>query len=638
MLTAVKIWILFSSFLVASGWILSAFHQLNRLGYAGVFCLGAVILLVWRQKTNGRPSKSTGQLLKKFQHRFKRPAPLLFLILAVFSLVAGALYVPINNDSNEYRIPRIWHWLAEGRWHWIHTLDFRMNVAGCNFEWLVAPFMLFTRYDRCLFLINCVSYLLLPGLIFSVFTRLKVRPRVAWWWMWLLSSGWCYVMQAGSEMNDSFAVIYALASVDFALRARETKRVSYLWLSLLAVALLTGAKQTDLPLVLPWLAAFLPGWRLLKNRVLPTVAVCAWALLISAATVTCLNLHYAGSWLGVPANSLFWNPQSPSPVWAFIGNAFCIPLQNLMPPYFPISYHWNAALKQFVQTPFGSHFQMFEHFGFLGQGAAEGNSGVGLWISILAAISLGAAIFYSASVRPPEKKAMALLRWIPFLSLLVFMARVVTFQNARQLAAYYIFLFPAILVTAGQARLVRKKWWQGTAVAAMVLTVVMLVIARNRPLFPAITILQPLTEKHPHWHFLARAWSSYACRLSVEDQRKAFRNTIPPTEHVLGYATVRGAEEPGQWVPFERRRVERVLPSDSLSMLQARGIHFVLVDSDGLGLLGLSIAQWTRQFNGTVVDTFAFEANPGTTATDYLVKLSPPSENPAASQISSPPR
>jgi hypothetical protein len=106
-----------------------------------------------------------------------------FFALAVMCFVGGALYHSQNNDSNEYRIPRVWHWLAEGHWTWIRITDVRMNVAGCDFEWIVAPIMLFTKHDRLLFLANWASYLLLPGLVFSSFTRLGLRPRVAWWWM-----------------------------------------------------------------------------------------------------------------------------------------------------------------------------------------------------------------------------------------------------------------------------------------------------------------------------------------------------------------------------------------------------------------------------------------------------------------------
>ncbi len=284
MLNAVRIWILLSSLLVASGWVLSALHQLNRAGYGVVFALVVAAFLFWAWKTGWHPR--TNKLFLKFTRRFKRPAPLLFLALVLMTFLAGALYVSQNNDSDEYRIPRVWHWLAEGRWHWIHTLDFRMNAAGCNFEWLAAPLMLFTRPDRGIFLVNWVSFLLLPGLIFSVFTRLRVRARVAWWWMWLLSSALCYVMQARSDVNDSFAVIYALASVDFALRAREKNRMSDLCLSILAVGLLTGAKQTNLPLVLPWLAAILPCLRLAKANAWVTLGICVPALLVSGLPLT----------------------------------------------------------------------------------------------------------------------------------------------------------------------------------------------------------------------------------------------------------------------------------------------------------------------------------------------------------------
>lgn len=243
MLNVVRIWILLSTLLVASGWVLSAFHELNPIGYGVVFFLAIVAFIFWQRKTKWQ--KSPAQLLQKFKRRFKRMAPLLFLILAVMSLAAGALYVPESNDSNEYRIPRVWHWLAEGHWHWIYTYDSRMNVAGCGYEWLMSPLMLFTKTDRFNFLVNWVSYLMLPGLIFSVFKRLGVRARVAWWWMWLLTSGWCYAMQAASDVNDSFGAIYALASVDLALRAREKNYLPDLWLAILSVALLTGGKADE---------------------------------------------------------------------------------------------------------------------------------------------------------------------------------------------------------------------------------------------------------------------------------------------------------------------------------------------------------------------------------------------------------
>ncbi len=625
MLNAVKLWLLISSLLVSAGWVLSAFHQLNRIGYSVVFALGAAGLFFWLWKNPGQ--KSVAQVMEKGRRRFRRLAPLLFLALAILSFIGGALYVSQNNDSDEYRIPRVWHWLAEGRWHWIYTLDFRMNAAGCNFEWLVAPLMLFTRHDRFLFLMNLASFLLMPGLIFSVFTRLQVRPRVAWWWMWLLPSGWCYAMQASSDCNDSFAVVYALASVDFALRAREKNRISDLWFSILAVALLTGAKQTNFPLVLPWLLAVIPALRLLKSHLPATLGVGVLALLSSALPLAYLNFQHAGNWMGFPAVPGLWRLTPPPPVWCFVGNIFCLPLQNLLPPYFPFVARWDELMQHFLQTPFGSHFQSFEFFGHLNQGASEGDVGIGLFIFLLALASIVAAMFYRPTVRPVQNFQLVLLRWVPFLSLFIFMAKVATYENARQMAAYYPLLFPAFLTGAGQAILVNRKWWQMAGLTAMVLTAGLLVVSRGRPLFPAESILLPLKEKYPHWHFLSKTWDSYACRLSVETQRSVFNDALPADEHVIGYATVRGSQEPGKWLPFGRRRVERVLPDDQPSELQAKGIHFVFIDSTGLADLDMTIGDWTNRFDGVLVGTTNIEGIPGTIATDYLVRLNPPGTN-----------
>jgi hypothetical protein len=626
-LNVVRIWILFSTLLVASGWILSALHQLNRLGYGIIFALAVVAAIFFQRKNGWKPEKNFRQLLHQSKKCFRRFAPFLFLVLALMALVAGALYVPQNNDSNEYRIPRVWHWLAAEHWHWIHTADIRMNIAGCGFEWLATPLMLFTKYDRCIFLVNWVSYLMLPGLIFSVFTRLQVRPRVAWWWMWILPSGWCYVMQAASEVNDSFAVIYALASVDFALRARQKNNSTDLFFSILAAALLTGAKQTEIPLILIWIVAVVPAWRLMRLRPVFSGIVCLIALIVSALPLMYFDIKNMGTWAGIPVSGYWSHCEPSSPFWGIVGNTFCLTAQNLHPPYFPFANRWNETMHHFLQTPLGSHFASFESFGLWGDGASVGNAGIGLWIFLLTIISLCAAFFFRNHEVVKKNIWLRCLRWMPFVSLLIFMAKVGTYQNARQLAPYYVFLFPALLVSSAHAKLVRKSWWQWSALATLLLTAGMLVIARSQPLFPAKTILLPLKEKHPHWRFLSRAWESYACRLSVEEQRTIFDDSIPPDETVIGYATLRGSQEPGKWVPFGHRKVERVLPDDTPQELQAKRIHFVLVDPGALSAFNMTIADWTNRLNGTLIDTAQYETTPGATATDYLIRIHLPPKN-----------
>ena len=134
-----------------------------------------------------------------------------------------------------------------------------MNDRACGIEWLSAPVLLFTHSTRGLFLINFLPFLLLPGLVFSVFTQLGVRARVAWHWMWLLPTGYNFILQAGGNANDTFPAVYALAAVDFGLRAWKSRRPADLWHSLLAAALLTGAKASNLPLLLPWAIVIFPA-------------------------------------------------------------------------------------------------------------------------------------------------------------------------------------------------------------------------------------------------------------------------------------------------------------------------------------------------------------------------------------------
>ena len=185
---------------------LSAVHQLNRAGYAVAFLLG--LLVVWTLRGSLFPGGLRGWNLRKTRRRFRRVFPLAFLILASLAILGGVTHAPSNYDALAYRVPRVLHWLAAGQWHWIDTDFQRVNTRACGMEWLSAPLVAFTGTDRWLFLINAVSFCLLPGLVFSLFTRVGVRRRVAWHWMWLLPTGYCYLLQAGSIASDMFSAVF----------------------------------------------------------------------------------------------------------------------------------------------------------------------------------------------------------------------------------------------------------------------------------------------------------------------------------------------------------------------------------------------------------------------------------------------
>ena len=641
MLIAVRIWILLSVLLVSAGWILSAVHQLNRTGYLIIFALAGMAFVFWRRRNRTTSVKNPPKKFRALRHRFKRRAPLLFLAIAGFALLSGCLYPALNYDANAYRLPRVFHWLWAGQWHWIHTFDARMNISACGFEWLSAPLILFTHTDRFLFLINWLSYLMLPGLLFGVFTRLQVRPRVAWWWMWLLASGWCFALQAGSIANDSFAAIYILAAVDLALRSRETKSITDLWLSLLAAALATGAKQTNIPLGLLWLIAAWPGMRLLWLRPLGTVLVAGIGLLVSIVPISLLNLQHTGSWLPMGQSGIVRLGEFQlNPFWGIVGNCVCIPVQNLLPPFFEIvppffGYWpalWNELMSHFLQTSFGAHFRSFESFGHLSgtyyHGISEGNAGLGLGICLLIFLSLREIRRQRKTAAPsagaPRDRLLFLLRAAPWALLLVFMAKVGTFENARHLAPYYAFLFPALLVLPAQSLVVRQRQWQQVGLVVMGFSVALVIASGDRPLFPAKTLFASLRAKFPENEFISEECGRYVdggyC--ITQAQRNYLHGALPPGESPVGYyALMFDVDEPGLWLPYGQRAVVCVSPDDSPAALRAQGIKYIVVHGNVLPQQNLD--RWLKEYDAAVADRYIFP-RPGIKSPSpdlYLIRL-----------------
>src|SRR5438876_3667293 len=138
--------------------------------------------------------------------------------------------------------------------------------------------------------------------------------------MWLLPTGYVFLLQAGSAGNDAFPTVYALAAVDFACRAWTSRRPSDFWYSLLAVALLTGAKASNLPLVLPWLILLVPVLPLLRSKLAGTARVAFIAALVSVLPTAILNLHYSHTWSGLNLERTGMDMKNP--VVGIYGNTF----------------------------------------------------------------------------------------------------------------------------------------------------------------------------------------------------------------------------------------------------------------------------------------------------------------------------
>lgn len=601
----VRLWLWVSAFASAAGWTLSAFGQLNRAGYGIAFVVFVIFLFVGRRELSLIPS-GTIFCLKKFLRRFRRPLPLCFVALAVLIFLGGALYPPSNYTGLNYREARILQWLAHDHWFWVHTENYRMNDRACGIEWLTAPLLLFTQSDRAAFLVNFIPFLLLPGLVFSIFTQLGVRARVAWQWMWLLPTGYNFILQAGSIANDTFPTVYALAAVYFAARAWRSRRTADVWLSILAAALLTGAKPSNLPLLLPWAVLVFAVLPLLRRQLAATFAVVLLAALVSFLPMAVLNLHYCGDWSGAklePPVMIMKNP------WVGLwGNGFQILLANFVPPVFPLAGWWNAHapffMPAFVTTAASHYFDT--GFFTIGELPTEDWAGLGFGLSLLLAIS--AAVSLGWRGRRPERpstgtipaalcRCALLAAWV---SLAAYCLKSGMTTTARLISPYYPLLVPGLLLGAAPSEIIRRPWWRWLVGAVLFSAFVVLIAVPDRPLWPAKTILARWQAQNPDQRLINRALKVYTVYSERWDALAGVRALLPPGIKIVGFLGGEDDCDISLWRPFGSRRVEHFMLQDSAAQIRERA-DYVVVSETSLAAHGIDFADWLQKTGATPV-------------------------------------
>jgi hypothetical protein len=612
-LPLVRIWIWISVLATCAGWILSALGELNYAGYLIFFGVAAIVYLFGRRRWGLRVGAVEFNW-KKLRGRFSRPWPLCFAALTLLIFLGAILYPPSNHTALSYRTPRVVHWLAAGHWHWIHTANYRMNNRACGIEWLSAPLFLFTKTDRLIVFLNFIPFLLLPGLIFSVCTRLGVKGRVAWNWMWLLPTGYSFLLQAGSAGNDTFPTVYALAAIDFGCRAWSSRRVSDLWMSALAAALLVGAKASNLPLLLPWALLIIPLVPLLRKRPIITAMIGLVAALVSFLPTAILNIVYCHDWSGLNLERAGMNMKNPFVgIW---GNAFLFLLSNFAPPFFPAAGWWNqnalSILPHAIVAPMAANFE--QGFHILGELPTEDATGIGFGISWLVLASVLGSLWYrrriarkggedarslNAGAIPRVVRRCALIA--PWIALLAYCMKSGMVTGARLISPYYPLLLPLILIVPGTAKVVRTGWWRVLVWANFLLAVPVLVLTPSRPLWPAQTVLRRLQATHPASHAIARAQEVYKVYSIRWDPLASLREALPSSLKLVGFLASEDDIEVSLWRPFGSRRVENVLVTDSAEEVRRRQIQYVAVGGFHLAQKGMKLEDWLERAHGEVI-------------------------------------
>ena len=651
-LPLVRIWIWVSVLASIAGWLLSALGQLNRVGYGIFLILAAGGLWFGRYTLSLLPP---GRLFngRKLLARFRRWLPACFLGLMFLVFIGSVCYPPTTHEAMSCRVPRVLHWLSEGRWHWIHTPNIRMNNRPCGLEWLSAPLLLFTRSDRGLFLINFIPLLLMPGLVFSMATRLGVRPRVAWHWMWLLPTGYNFLLQGGSLGNDTTPAFYALVAVDFGLRAWASRRPGDLWMSILSASLLTGAKVSNLPLLLPWAIVVIPVLGVLLRRPAATALLILLAASVSLLPTALLNSRYCGDWTGLRLEHAVTAMKQP--VVGIWGNALLL-MKNLVPPFFPAAKWWNQSalslLPHAVADPMVANFET--GFYTLGELPVEDTAGLGFGVSWLLAISIVAGWWirlrktrnpkseilrrsedpnpngsignlqfprsnwrlaigtwqlairdsgsgFGSSSIPPRLRLLALIA--PWLSLLAYFMKVALMDLPRHISAYYTLLAPMLLIGAGQTVIVRRRWWRALALGVMLLAALVLVVTPGRPLWPAQTVLSRLVAWKPDQPQLKRALTVYSVYGVRSDPLSNVRALLPPGLKVVGFMGTADDIDISLWRPFGSRRVKHILLSDLPGEITGQGIEYAVVGEVNLLENKMTLADWLRETGAELVAT-----------------------------------
>jgi hypothetical protein len=578
--------------------------------------IGGLLLL-------GRPWRHPGRAppwLGKASWRYKHLLPLLFLLYAALAFLGGALYAPANYDALTYRLPRVLHWLADDRWHWIVTNNERMNLAASGFEWLMAPLVALTRSDRPLFLINVIAYLLMPGMSYGAFTRLGINRRVAWYWMWLLPAGYCYAAQAGSIGNDMIAAVFLLAAIYYTLRARESGRISDLGLGATAAALLTGAKASNLPLLLPWMVAALGSLRLVRARPVVCGALALWCVGVSFFPIALANAYHTGDWTGDPTNEAQMKIQSPA--YGVLGNGLLILSANAAPPIMPFATALNEKLQQRLQSPFFQNLlRYYPRFslGFRSRELAdEEGAGIGGGLTALLIVTSVAAVGVHRKQRD-EPASYSALRVTPsafnwrslvarasrsggmvvciaaWAALLFLMAKLGSEGVGRLASPYYPLMFAFFLFLPGNAMLVRRRWWKALAFLAAFSTLPALILSAPRPLWPAQDVFRILEQLMPDRRLVERAATVYAVYAARSDVLGSLRKYLPPGTETIGFLGTSDEPETSLWRPFGTRRVVDVTKENKQQLLD-KGVSTLVLSSYGVQeTYGYSLDDWLQQ-------------------------------------------
>jgi hypothetical protein len=593
------------------GWFLSSIRKLTHLTLPALLLMLLLPIALYMNR-NIQTRHSLARFTARVRARWRRPLPVLFYLSLLLNFVSGLIYAPNNYDALSYRIPRLLAWLSNHGWYWIPTSNQRMNFSGTVQEWLFSPLLDASHSDRLLFLLNLAVYSLMPYLLFSIFCRLGIRSRVAWWWMWLLPLSMGIVLQAGGIGNDLLGVFFFLAAIDTALRFRDTLAPGLMFCSMLSIALCTGVKLSNLPLVLPWLVLVVPATREIMRLGWRVVIVALLALIVSITPTIALNQAYTGNWTGDPGNQYEMHFQNP--LAGVVGNSVLIATNTLIPPILPAANRLEAYLNDLPFFHPGSWLVLnFPQFRiFLNELPQEEASGLGMLLVFLFVWSMVQAIWSRVII--PESGCLGVIREQSCQFFLAMAVAILSFMSMLgSLSAARLFLpysFPIVafgLWLRDSSRLVRTRAWRFAALASATVTLIVVIVSPSRPLFPVKLTLRAVSSFVPS-SVINRATTVYDTYAHRADAFAEIRKDLEKDDQVLGLVSSGNDLETSLWLPIGSRRLVHVLPQTTTEELIKMGVRKVLVSQRAMqSMPATSVAQMSWLSRGRLLATYSIQ-------------------------------
>jgi hypothetical protein len=489
-----------------------------------------------------------------------------------------------------------------------------------------------THSLRFLFLLSWIPFLLLPWLVFLAFRALGVSGRSARRWMWLLPSGYCFALQCSGLQNDGYSVNYLLAVIAFATFAFRSRRAGGLWLAILASALLTGAKVSNLPLMLPLGVLLLPLLGRVSWSNWKIIFVVLIAVGCSFLPMAFLSWQNTGDWAGDSTDQ--WNVKTHGIVGGMVANLVLLAKDSTQQPLLPGSQHVNAALAGLNHSSFADwlrqsngEFNRIQYGDMVYEGSAGPGFGLAAYVAFLLAglcfLKTNAASGGSAAASLPL--AWRLAPWLAWVAYAVFLAKLGSDHSPRIAAPYYPLLLISLLRLPRGAALERKKISGVLAGFAAATVIPVIILTPARPLIPVQTLARVTGSPA-----IAKVAVEYRFWKNLRDDLAPLREQLPPDVTHLGFAGGFLDTAFGLWEPLGSRViVELGLPTGPHAPLPPPDLDYAVVTERGLSArYHLGLKEWLAAAHGQVV--FEYPRNvmldahsPPKYESWYLVKLTP---------------